>query len=185
MFIKKINLSADLTKLKEDISNLLLVTSWEPYNQIGLKYRPDADDIWSDSLGSIYDRDNDTPLAEENEFTEWNQYTPAYTRDAIEELQKLLNIKIGRVRYMLLKPKTGLTLHKDREVRYHIVIETNPDAYVSASQQFISTNDIVPIIGMNYHLPADGYWYQVDTRRRHHVYNGGKTDRIHLVVCGV
>ena len=185
MFIKRINLAVDLDKLRADVNQLLTVTSWAPLNQIGLKYRPTAVDQWGDSLGSIYDRENESDLALEHDFTEWNSQTPVYTRNIIDQLAQTLNIKIGRVRFMLLKSKTGLTIHKDKEVRYHVAIDTNPDSYISISNISRTTNEDVASCGVNYHLPANGYWYQIDTRHRHHVYNGGRTDRIHLVVCGI
>jgi hypothetical protein len=34
-----------------------------------------------------------------------------------------------------------------------------------------------------YHIPADGYFYKVDTTKDHFVYNGGWEPRIHLVIC--
>jgi hypothetical protein len=185
MFIKEINLAVDLDKLKTDINQLLTVTTWEPLNQIGLKYRPAAVDPWADSLGSIYDRKNASDLALENNFTEWNPQTPEYTRSIIDQLAQTLNIGIGRVRFMLLKPKTGLTIHRDKEVRYHLAIDSNPDAYISISKFSKTTDEDLGSCGVNYHIPANGYWYLVDTRYRHHVYNGGNTDRIHLVVCGI
>ena len=185
MFIKRLDITADVEKLRTDISQLLTVASWEPFNQISLKYRPGAIDPWADGLGSLYDRDSDSHLGAESEFTEWNQHTPEYTRSIINQLSQTLDIEIGRVRFMLLKPKTGLTIHRDREVRYHIAIDTNPYSYISISKQTKTDDEELTSCGMNYHIPVNSHWYQVDTRYKHHVYNGGRINRIHLVVCGI
>ena len=94
----------------------------------------------------------------------------------LNELCKLQNIKIGRARFMRLLPKTGLTVHADNSERYHLVINTNKDAFIA---QTMNNGGIAAVC---YHIPADGYFYKVDTTKRHFVYNGGQVDRIHLVV---
>lgn len=178
MFVKKIeNLTVDLDQVKQDLSEILKSAQWLPENQIGLTYRVGATDPWKDSVGSLYDRENLIELDSETAFTEFNQTVPNYTTAVLDQLAKQENFKLGRVRYMQLESKKGLTVHKDTSIRYHLVIETNPYSYIAHT---VKTNSVK---AMCYHLPADGYFYQVDTRQAHFVYNGGTESRIHLVIC--
>ena len=176
MFIEKLNLTADLTTVEKNLSVILNATTWGNNNQIGLTHRPDAADVWHDSTGSLYDRVNNVELVKESEFSELNPSTPEYLIYILNELCKLQNIKIGRARFMRLLPKTGLTVHADNSERYHLVINTNKDAFIA---QTMNNGGIAAVC---YHIPADGYFYKVDTTKRHFVYNGGQVDRIHLVV---
>ena len=76
---------------------------------------------------------------------------------------------------MLLEPKKGLSIHKDFDFRYHLVLNTNANALFGETMQ----GDVKAVC---YHIPADGHVYKVDTTREHFVYNGGWEDRIHLVI---
>lgn len=180
MFIKKLDLSADLDRVTTDLNDILQLTSWGVENQIGLTHRktPKAD-IWKDCIGSLYDRETGLDIANEADFSEWNNQTPAYLRSKLEELAVLENFKIGRVRFMRLMPKTGLTVHSDTSVRYHLVIKTNPTAYIAHT--FNAGN----VSALCFHIPADSHFYKVDTTKYHFVYNGGLEPRIHLVICPI
>ncbi len=178
MFIEKLNLTADIGLVKKDLENVLTMSSWGVENQIGLTHRINPKtDPWKDCVGSLYDRETGTDLANESEFTEYNKDAPVYTRQKLEELASLENIKIGRVRFMKLMPKTGLTVHADTSHRYHLVLETNIHSYIAHTLG--KTN------AMCFHLPSDNYFYKVDTTKHHFVYNGGYTPRIHLVICPI
>lgn len=180
MFIQKIqNLDINLDQIKIDLDKILTYTQWLPENQIGLTYRVGATDLWKDSAGSLYDRENLIELSSENAFTEFNQNVPSYTIDILDQLAKQENFKLGRVRYMLLESKKGLTVHYDTSIRYHLVIETNPYSYIAHTTKTSSVK------AMCYHLPADGHFYRVDTRQEHFVYNGGAEPRIHIVICPI
>lgn len=185
MFIKKTNYQSDVNLITNDLRKILTLTQWEPMNQIGLNHRPGTVNVWSDGAGSLYDRKNKTYLGSELDFNIWNSECPIYVKTQIQELAKSENIDVGRVRYMRLKPKTGLSVHQDAEYRYHFVIETNPYAYISHKIDLKLNHSDVPVETVSYHLPKDGCWYLVDTTQVHYVYNGGDTDRIHLVVCAL
>ena len=176
MFIEKLNLTADLTTVEKNLSVILNATTWGTNNQIGLTYRSGAVDVWHDSTGSLYDRLNNVELVKESEFTELNPSTPEYLTYILNELCKLQNIEIGRARFMRLLPKTGLSVHSDTSERYHLVVKTNKDAFIA---QTMSNGGIAAVC---YRLPADSSFYRVDTTKKHFVYNGGATERIHLVI---
>jgi hypothetical protein len=178
MFVKKLEFTADLEKMKDDLGYVLGKSDWGIENQIGLSHRPGASNLWKDCVGSLWDRANDIELVKEEEFTELNSESPFYTIKKLQELADIENFKLGRVRYMRLMPKTGLTVHNDSSVRYHYVLETNHYSFISyipTSSSSIST------IGFN--LPPDSFFYKVDTQLLHYVYNGGTTPRTHLVIC--
>lgn len=180
MFIKKLDLSADVTQVENDLNTILSYTDWGIENQIGLTHRKILkNDIWKDCVGSLYDRETGVDLANEEEFTEMNVNVPGYVKEKLQELSILENCNLGRVRFMRLMPKTGLTVHADTSVRYHLVLKTNPFAYIGHT--FNAGN----VSALCFHIPADGYFYKVDTTKHHFVYNGGLDPRIHLVVCPI
>lgn len=179
MFIKKLELTADGDLMRSGLDSVLTMTQWGSENQIGLSYRPKANNLWKDCVGSLYDRETGLDIANEQEFTELNSDVPEYIRSKLEELAILENIKLGRIRFMRLMPKTGLSVHADTSVRYHFVLKTNPHAYIAHT--FHAGN----VSALCFHIPADNNFYKVDTTKHHFVYNGGPEPRIHLVVCPI
>lgn len=183
-FIKKINFNVDLAKVTDDLKSLLEVYPWPemnvekqlPGNQLGITHRPGAENIVLDASGSLYDKKLEKFIGKESDFTLWNPNTPSYTRSIIEQLAEYESTAFGRIRFMRLMPKTGLSVHPDFEMRYHLVINTNKYAYFG---EHVGEE----VAAKCYHVPADGYFYKVDTTREHFVYNGGWEPRVHLVIC--
>jgi hypothetical protein len=178
MFVKKLELTADLEIMKQDLDFVLTRSDWSVENQIGLTYRKGAENLWKDCVGSLWDRENNIELVKEEEFTEINSEAPLYTMKRLNDLAALEGFKLGRVRYMRLMPKTGLSVHADSSVRYHYVLETNPHSYI-----YHTTTMMGSIKTLGYQLLSNGYFYKVNTKMEHYVYNGGTTPRIHIVVC--
>lgn len=178
-FIEKTALTADKQKLLEDLEFVLKICPFAQTGQLGLNYRPGSENVWYDAVGSLYDYEKKQYKANESDFTEWNKQIPSYTTDIIQNLKEKFNFKLGRVRYMRLKPKTGLSVHNDRETRFHIVLQTNPKSYVLLAEDANGCNV------QGWHIPDDNHFYKIDTTREHFVYNGGNTDRIHLVICAL
>lgn len=172
-FIIKTQHKIDLKQVTRDLEFILQLYPWPKGNQIGLRYR-EGKDMWQDSHGSIRNKDG-VRLAQEKEFSLWNPFTPNYIKECFIKLAEQESEQFGRIRIMRLLPKTGLTVHSDETYRYHLVIETNPNSYF-----FQVPQDNSPI---GYHVPADSYFYKVDTTQSHFVYNGGTTERIHIVAC--
>lgn len=180
-FIQKTNFSADVTQVSNDLTEILKHAHWslpknKIHNQIGIRHRKNAEDTWMDSAGSLYDKELQQFIGKEIDFSEWNTLLPEYTRTLLENLMLSENIKIGRARFMRAPPRQGLTIHKDFEMRYHLVIKTNPSALFG---ERVNEGEVV---AKCYHIPADGCFYKVDTLRDHFIYNGGTEDRIHLVL---
>lgn len=191
MFLKQLSLQSNPHMVLEDLTTTIESTQpyliWEKMHQLGITSRPTATDPWADATGSLYDRVTKTWRGQEVDYTQWNIPTTSYTRTQITLLQEHLGgIPLGRIRWMRLLPKTGLSVHKDLELRYHLVLKTNPRAYIAHETGDINPlRSTLPTTASTYHMPLDGHWYQVDTREIHWVYNGGTEERIHLVVCGV
>lgn len=179
MFIKPLELTADVKLMQLNFDEIFAMTKWGVENQIGLSYRKGAADIWKDCIGSLYNRETGIDIADERDFTELNSKIPVYLKTKLEELATIENIKLGRIRFMRLMPKAGLTVHTDTSVRYHFVLKTNPNAYIAHT--FNAGN----ISALCFHMPADGNFYKVDTTKPHFVYNGGQEERIHLVICPI
>lgn len=186
-FIKKVEFSANLNQILEDYEKFICKNPWpettftynnKKYhaNQLGLTFRPNAEYPLGDAGGSLYDNVKKTFISNETDFTEWNDIG-SYTKNILELLSNFTDTKFGRIRYMRLMPKTGLSVHADFEMRYHYVLKTNKFCYFGEA---VNEHDIT---AKCYHIPSDGYFYRVDTTREHFVYNGGWEPRIHLVIC--
>lgn len=175
MLIERLNITSDADNILADLKRINV--PWPLRNQISLKYRTGAEYIWMDGVGSL------TEFGAEKEFVNWCVGADYYVRQEIEKLENILGIKTSRVRFMKLDPKVGLTIHQDNDIRYHLVLKTNTFAHFGFTSIPTKNDDCdLPIVGTTYHIPKDNHWYKADTRNLHWVFNGGREDRIHLVV---
>jgi aspartyl/asparaginyl beta-hydroxylase (cupin superfamily) len=89
--------------------------------------------------------------------------------NAVKEDAEKRGKMIGRIRFMRLKPKTCLTLHRDPdEFRYHIPLETGFNCFFVVGEQI-------------YRMPTLGETYLLDTRDVHTAVNASNHNRIHIV----
>ena len=182
MLISKTNISVDLEQIQKDLAHVLTLQRWPeppplsklPHNQICLNHTVGSTDPWLEGAGSL----RDSGLTE-SDFTIFNKDLPNYTRTVLENLARQEGVTFGRIRYMRLPSKSGLSVHYDDEQRYHLVLQTNRFA------MFGHVYEGDDELGKVYHIPADGVFYKVDTTLTHFVYNGGWEDRIHLVICAI
>lgn len=182
-FVTKLDLSFDVEKLVDEYNNFYSLLNeqnlqdFNGYNQLGLKHRKDASNVYMDSVGSLYDKKQKKFIAKEEDFCEYNPNIGLYTKSVIQDIERQANVKIGRARYIKLLPKTGLSIHFDMEERLHIVLKTNENSL------FGNYTGEKGREAWCTHIPADGSVYKVDTTQKHFVYNGGWEDRIHIVLC--
>jgi hypothetical protein len=142
--------------------------------QLSLTVRSESNPSVDDGVGSLYDFKASRWLGREKDFCHFHpEFKGTYFHEIYLRLQKNTQGKIGRVRVMLLPPKACYSIHQDPTVRYHLVLTTNPQAFL-----------IFPERGL-IHIPADGNIYWVDTRLAHTAMNGGDDDRFHLVMSEV
>lgn len=105
-------------------------------------------------------------------YTEFNYMNSIFLNTIWEETIKLLPCKISRARIMIMKPESVLSIHRDIEPRWHLALFTDPAClfYDHDSQTA-------------FHIPADGYFYRIDTTRVHTAFNAtANFYRIHLVI---
>jgi hypothetical protein len=182
MMINKTNITVDLEQMRKDLEHVLTLQKWPsppplsklPHNQICLNHKEGSTDPWLEGAGSLKNSG-----LEESDFNTYHKDLPEYTRTVLENLAQKEGVKFGRVRYMRLPSKSGLSVHYDDEQRYHLVLQTNRFA------MFGHVYEGDDELGKIYHIPADATFYKVDTTLTHFVYNGGWEDRIHLVICVV
>lgn len=93
-----------------------------------------------------------------------NLFDLPYTNKIIEDLG------MYRTRVLRMHPKTCYTYHMDYTKRIHIPVKTNPKCFM------VLQNEIM-------WLPADGNYYEVDTRKYHTFVNASTEERIHIVGC--
>jgi len=177
-FITRLDCKADHVRVMQELETILENRCrWEPHNQIGLRHRPGATDQYTDSVGGLFDKTTRIRHAYEKDFSEWNDGVSDFLKDTINQLGNECGVAFGRIRFMQLPPKKGLSMHFDGEQRFHLVLKTNPSAIFGEC----FTDKEYRTIG--YHIPADGHWYKIDTTIEHFVYNGGWSPRVHLVLC--
>lgn len=170
--VERTSVSIDLQRLKLAVQQVTLAYPWtSSRRQIGLTCRESILPSVEDGVGSLYNFEAQSWFARERDFKVFlPEFRDTYLHEIYLRLQDETRNRIGRVRLMNLAPKACYSLHRDPTVRYHIAIETNPQAFLIFAQ------------GGLRHLPEDGFCYRVDTRNVHSAMNGGATERIHLVL---
>ena len=109
------------------------------------------------------------PVVDEHGYTELlPEFAGTYFEHVVTELRSIG--AIGRTRLNLKEPFNVNSFHRDPEPRVHIPIHTNPGC------MFVVNHHVT-------HLPADGSTCYTDTRGYHTAFNGGDTDRVHLVAA--
>jgi len=165
--INKTEYNFDVPRLIQEVNGITKTVSFAEYdNQICVTQRPGAKDPIRDGYGILWSEKEKKFRASETEFTEIN---PLFKDTYIAEIIETLPINCGRVRIINLVPKYVYRFHKDMEMRYHLALITNPNAW-------IIYRDKPP-----YHIPADGHLYSMDATKRHTAINLGNESRVHLV----
>lgn len=144
----------------------------DKHNQLSITGR-DGTNV-TDGIGSLWDYQLGKFTAETGDFTVINDdfkddVCLMRVIGAVKEDAAKHGKLIGRIRFMRLKPKTCLTLHKDPdEFRYHMPLETSYNCF------FVVGTCV-------FRMPKVGQVYLLDTREEHTAINASNNDRIHLV----
>lgn len=158
----------DFDQAKKDVLWILEKNEFMP--QIGLTHSTRSkteEEKLVESTGSIYDYQHGYFKFRETDFTQFNE---AYKSTYLYEMWKQMK-NIGRFRIMNLNGPKCYSIHKDLSMRYHFVIETNPNCLF-----------LFPDQKEMFHIPADQNLYLLDTRLNHTFVNGSKQRRIHIVI---
>lgn len=162
------------------------VGGWTQNHQISLSCRDDSEDTLEAAHGEAT-----FPSRVDGEIVrsdpDFGRFIPEFHNSYFHTIWKELKQDFGsisRMRLMMLRPKECLSFHEDFYRRLHIPITTNERSFFfinESDNHWLETDGIkLPSIA-TYHLPASGNAYVVDTTKYHSVYNGGRSDRIHLV----
>jgi hypothetical protein len=162
--ITRTDLYIDVARIQKVLDSVLPLFQ---DNRLYVTSRPGAEDPLHDGSGWL-------PQGEsEADYTILNE---PFRGTAVEELLCLLPSAYGRVRFMLMPPKTCYSFHWDTTTRLHYAIITNPACYLMRRQGDTA---------VFYHIPADGYVYRMDTRMTHSAMNCSAEPRVHLVIANL
>lgn len=140
---------------------------------VGITCRPGAPEPLSDACRW---------LAEGETEADFSEIVEPFRDTAITDFLARLPFRPGRTRLMIQPPKSCLTLHEDPTLRYHYAVKTNPGSFILFTARPEAGRFCVEP-GTCYHIPADGYLYEMDAHSMHTAVNTDKEERIHLVVC--
>lgn len=162
--ISRTNIYMDVARMRDVLER---VQPLFRKNRLYVTSRPGADDPLHDGSGWMPEGVTEADYSVLNE---------PFRGTAVEELLSTLPSPYGRVRLMLLPPKTCLSFHWDDTTRLHYAITTNPACYLMHR-----TGESCDM----YHVPADGYVYRMDTRLVHNAMNASNEPRVHLVIANL
>ena len=178
------NISFDINKMREAVDQLIKIRPFEQpqkdgllkSNAICLNYDEKELDEWFG--GNVRGKYWTYPKSDWNEEErlinineeEYTEVCSQFKNTYIEEVYNIIKSqwKIGRMRFLMKPPRSCLSWHRDPEKRIHIPIITNPGCRMVIEDE-------------SYHMPADGSVYITDNSKYHNFFNGGETDRLHLV----
>lgn len=132
-----------------------------------------SSDYKEGSGGLVYEwnkmvRTRKAVISTEDEFVHFlDMFKGTYTEEVYNKLSE--TYKVGRLRFMYVKPKTCYTWHMDSTPRIHIPLYTDPKQC-----GLIIEDSII-------RMPANGSAYIVDTTKYHTAFNAWLEWRIHLV----
>lgn len=141
--------------------------------QLAITHSVDAQDKWFDGIGSLYDYEKQQFTRKTDDYVVVNEFFKgSYLETVIDEVKALAaeaGVKIGRIRLMLLEPKTCYTLHTDlEEYRFHIPLISNMNCFF--------------VIGETIErMTTKGRVYTLRTKVLHTAVNASNENRLHLV----
>lgn len=126
--------------------------------------------------GTNWDYEKNEMKVPEQAFTKTcDVFSKTYTESVIEQIRE--DYTIGRVRFLVLNPKTTYTWHKDlEEIRLHIPLKTSMGAFFIWLDR--EPEDRIVCQRMR-HV---GHLYSFKTTNWHTAVNADTATRIHLVV---
>ena len=158
----------DFDQIKKDVLWILEKNNNNP--QIGLTHsnrKLTEEQKILECTGSIYNYDTNEFNFQETDFSIFNEN---YKSTSLYEMYKSIP-NIGRFRIMTMDGPKCYTIHQDLSMRYHFVIDTNPNCLF-----------LFPGVEKQIHVPCDQSLYILDTRYNHTFVNGSKKRRIHVVI---
>lgn len=188
MYIKKTAIQFDSALLTKEVTSIINNNSHHLSTNSGFNLiRADGKDqrsVEQFGCGSLYDYHKREWIARESDFnTMIDRFRGLYIESVIHQIRiyasQQYKCGIGRVRLMVLKPKSCLTWHTDveQQMRFHIPIITNPGA-MFIHQDPVNKQTVVSL------MQDVGALYTFDATVRHTAINASQEQRVHLVACG-
>ena len=189
--VKRLSLRFDSYALKRDWLELSQKIEVKD-RQIGLSHTVDCgpEERWQQANGSLFWKHKNPGLKlSESDFCVLNEdlATEApYLYQVCQQMKEEFNI--GRIRLMTMEPGYSYPIHKDFERRWHLPIMTTPSSFIyfKYSDQTLFDEDLnASIHGFGFHMPDDGFIYEIDAGQLHTASNPGtigeQKTRVHLV----
>ena len=161
----------DLDKIRLEAESFLLKYPFRPgqvcLNDTGKSANFDA----YEGLGTAFDDESKKLKFREKDFTRWSPELE--NTEILLQIKKIeaLGLPVGRTRLMQMKPRSCYSFHTDATERIHLVINPDPQAVMI----FLPSTVV--------QIPFDKKFHVVDTTKTHSAMNGGKLDRLHLVIA--
>jgi hypothetical protein len=169
---RKLNIHFDIDALKKAYDKAVedIGFSGEMSNCISLNHMEDGS---ADARGIFWMKGDDYEEVQIERFvneTAYKVFEPLLLDSYLKNVYDVLSrhYKLGRIRILKLDSRSTLSYHRDPENRLHIPIITNPGALMLVKNE-------------NYHMPADGSVYFMNTKAYHSAMNGGSKARVHIV----
>lgn len=181
-YVKQLPLVFDIDRLVEQVNTIISGNERHFADRGAINIvRPSVVDDHrglSYGCGSLYDYETSKWIARETDFdTVIKQFRQTYINSVIDQVAEYARdvdqLSIGRVRLMMLRPKSCLTMHTDHgaTLRYHVPISTNEHC------MFIHNTSVSK-------MPEAGQLYQFDSSVPHTAINASRIERVHLVMVG-
>ena len=150
---------------------------WQSFGQFCLTVRSEAikegksdKELFFDFNGSLAAIKNHIKTVYESEF---DTIHPLLAGTYTEEVLKQVMAKypnVGRVRWLMLKPKTCYSMHMDPDwYRLHIPVKTNPKSFFIVDEQYFT-------------MPEVGKMYAIHPQPNHTAVNANlHEERLHIV----
>lgn len=157
----------DFERLKRCVLDLVEKYPFDEMNQLCLtSVREDGQSMY-EGTGRL--SATNSKAADDKDYRYFHrEFLDSYLHEIYRSIQNISNLKIGRFRIMRLRPNQCYSFHRDRGVRFHIAIQTNPHCYLMFQPAHFE------------HVPT-GILYFANTLELHSAMNGGSEDRYHLV----
>ena len=168
MILEKTEFNFDLKLISADVQ--FFMNKYPHMTSLGLMHSADArteEERLRDCTGNAEFIKKNKP---DTDFIIFNEsFAGTYLQTMYEILSS--KFKLCRFRIMIMNGPMAYYAHSDPTRRLHYVVETNKDCIF-----------LFPEVEEQFHIPADGNVYIVDTRLRHTFVNASNRRRIHLLL---
>ena len=183
-------IDVDLEKVRTEVQRAVDLFGWSTGDHICLIH-PWEDPGYHNPFGDSASKRTWQAGRKMSDF-KWPNRTfgDSYLFEIWNTLRYSTGIPVARMRIARIRPNRCYSFHNDEERRLHLAVDTNSKAFFVVSEYPRDSNNMPvypePRFVMenlhSYHVSADGFFYNLDANHAHTAFNGGQTERIHLVI---